>query len=411
MTSRERRIAGKRSARGGRPTRSARSEHGAIQWEQLLALFAATDLDHVIDSAFHLLAATVPCDFASAFYQRSDDGLLKERDSRGRTYDHAFMRRYVELTPALPFARANRGVRLLRTQKLLPASLVSLHASAFYRDVMRPQGWRHGAALCFWGEPAGVLPLLVATVYRSDGQPDFSEEETTRLERVHPFIDCAVNRLAERDLYRSVQDGMAMVIADESRGLAILTKDLEAVLVGAVARARCTAWLDGPGPTPDSSSTAWRLPAVLASTCHDLLHERQALLRVDPAAAGVLRRRTVHPTTPELTASVTLVPAAGVSDPTFLIELHVDTHAAPIDSRDYALTLLQRLTPAERAVAIVTAEGCSNQELADRLGKSVHAVKFLLHKIYKKSGVPGRAALAAALGTNRMRPDGLRSNS
>ena len=405
MSAHGQRIRRKRSARLDlTPQRAARFDSGAIQSERLLALFAATDLDRVIDSTFQLLAATVPCDFVSAFYQRSDDGLLKERDSRGRTYGHAFMRRYVELTPALPFARANRGVKLLRTQKLLPGSLVSLRASAFYREVMRPQGWRHGAALCFWGQPAGMLPLLVAAVYRSEGQPDFSDEEATRLERIHPFIDCAVNRLAERDLYRSVQEGMAMVIADESRGLAILSKDLEAVQVTAVARLRCTAWLNAPSQTPDPSST-WRLPAVLASTCHDLLHEWEALLRADLLRQAPFGAAPLHPTTPELTASVTLVPATGLSDPTFVIEFHVHTDVAPVGSTNQALKLLQRLTPAERAVAIVTAEGCSNQELADRLGKSVHAVKFLLHKIYQKSGVPGRAALVAALGSNRIRPD------
>ncbi|MEP7247272.1 MAG: helix-turn-helix transcriptional regulator [Gammaproteobacteria bacterium] len=67
--------------------------------------------------------------------------------------------------------------------------------------------------------------------------------------------------------------------------------------------------------------------------------------------------------------------------------------------------MLQRLTAAERAVAIAIADGCSNQELADSLGKTVHTVKFLLHKIYGKSGIPGRAALVAALRSNRKRPD------
>ena len=48
-------------------------------------------------------------------------------------------------------------------------------------------------------------------------------------------------------------------------------------------------------------------------------------------------------------------------------------------------------------MALVLAEGVSNQEIADRLEKSVDAVKFLLHCIYKKTGVPSRAALVATL--------------
>jgi DNA-binding CsgD family transcriptional regulator len=62
------------------------------------------------------------------------------------------------------------------------------------------------------------------------------------------------------------------------------------------------------------------------------------------------------------------------------------------------------MTAAERAVAMVLADGLSNQEIADRLGKTVHAVKFLLHRIYQKTGIPGRAALVAVL-RSRLTPD------
>jgi len=64
--------------------------------------------------------------------------------------------------------------------------------------------------------------------------------------------------------------------------------------------------------------------------------------------------------------------------------------------------VLQKMTAAERSVATVLADAFSNQEIADRLGKTVHAVKFLLHRIYQKTGVPSRAALVAVL---RSRPN------
>jgi DNA-binding NarL/FixJ family response regulator len=59
--------------------------------------------------------------------------------------------------------------------------------------------------------------------------------------------------------------------------------------------------------------------------------------------------------------------------------------------------ILHMLTEAQQAVAVVLLEGVSNQEIADRLAKSVDAVKFLLHGIYQKTGVSGRAALIARL--------------
>ncbi|HEX7085760.1 MAG TPA: helix-turn-helix transcriptional regulator [Vicinamibacterales bacterium] len=61
------------------------------------------------------------------------------------------------------------------------------------------------------------------------------------------------------------------------------------------------------------------------------------------------------------------------------------------------LSLPPGLTPAEREVARVLAEGLSNQEIADRLGKSVHAVKFLLHSIYARTGLGNRTQLIVAM--------------
>ena len=73
------------------------------------------------------------------------------------------------------------------------------------------------------------------------------------------------------------------------------------------------------------------------------------------------------------------------------------------DRREHRVTpersaqVLQKLTAAERAVAMIAVEGFSNQEIADQLGKSIHAVKFLLHRIYQKTGVPSRGMLSAVL--------------
>jgi hypothetical protein len=68
---------------------------------RVLALFAAKDIEALIDAAFPLLRTAVACDFTTALYRSAGKGLLNERDSRGREYDPAFMRRYAELTPAL----------------------------------------------------------------------------------------------------------------------------------------------------------------------------------------------------------------------------------------------------------------------------------------------------------------------
>src|SRR5688572_26808080 len=91
-----------------------------IRPDQLLALFAADDLDELVEAAFRVLQDTVACDFASAFYRSTAKGLLKERDSRGRETSPELMRRHVELNPAIPLAMANRGIKLMPTRTGLP---------------------------------------------------------------------------------------------------------------------------------------------------------------------------------------------------------------------------------------------------------------------------------------------------
>lgn len=395
-----------RGLKGARSTvpatrRAPRATNAPIAPGQLLALFAATDLEALIDAAFPLLRATVPCDFVSAFYRSAGNGLLKSRDSLGREYSAAHMRRHVALNPAIPFAAANRGLKILPTRVGLPGTSGELRKTAFYREIMQPEGWRHSVALCFWGAPAADFPVFVAGVNRSDGAGDFSKREITRLERVHPFIDCAVTRLHDDEAARNVIDSMAIAARGSARGFAILDRHLRLVQASPTARRMCAAWVVGAvrGRPAGDDSRGWRLPPVLGAGCCELHDEWQSAVRANPDVAGPRRSRVVHARNPALTAVITLVVsnATGLAEPSFLLELNRAVHGAALKTPDQSVPVLRRMTPAETAVALVLADGLSNQEIADRLGKSTHAVKFLLHRIYQKTGIPSRAALVAAL--------------
>lgn len=66
----------------------------------------------MIDAAFHVLQSAVASDFVSAFYRSSSKGTVKERDSRGRQYRPAFMRRSADFTLAtMPGRFASIGDR------------------------------------------------------------------------------------------------------------------------------------------------------------------------------------------------------------------------------------------------------------------------------------------------------------
>ena len=97
---------------------------------------------------------------------------------------------------------------------------------AFYREIMEPLGWRHSVALCFWGDPPAEFPIFVMSVDRSEGRRDFSADDVTALERLHPFLDSAVKRLHELDAAHAVRDGIALAVRDGARGVAILDQNL-----------------------------------------------------------------------------------------------------------------------------------------------------------------------------------------
>ena len=57
---------------------------------------------------------------------------------------------------------------------------------------------------------------------------------------------------------------------------------------------------------------------------------------------------------------------------------------------------IEVLSPREREVAALVAAGLANKEIAVRLGIALSTVKDHLHRILRKTGLPNRAAVAAA---------------
>ena len=193
-----------------------------VRPEQLLAVVAAADLDALTNAAFRALATAVACDCVSVFYQSAGDHLLQERDSRGRHYGAQFTDLHSRLSPAIPIALANPGIKLVPTRTGLPQDDAELRKSDFYRKIMRVQGWRHAVALCFWDGPPPQTPVLVFTVKRAEGAADFSDEDLADLETMHAFIEPTVRRLREHATASAVVDAMATPLRHDERGVVVL---------------------------------------------------------------------------------------------------------------------------------------------------------------------------------------------
>jgi DNA-binding CsgD family transcriptional regulator len=90
--------------------------------------------------------------------------------------------------------------------------------------------------------------------------------------------------------------------------------------------------------------------------------------------------------------------AAPLSMPLFLVRLeHLEAPRGPSAGGADPLPAIARLSPREREVALLVGQGCSNEEVAHRLGKSVLTVKKQLRSVYGKLDLPTRGRLIALL--------------
>jgi DNA-binding CsgD family transcriptional regulator len=100
--------------------------------------------------------------------------------------------------------------------------------------------------------------------------------------------------------------------------------------------------------------------------------------------------------------------SVGVFQPSFLVEFYSERRGGSAAREPGAMTLPRQLTKAESEVARLLLQGLTNKEIADKLAKSVQAVKFLLHRVYQKTAVPNRAAFVAAFRARPNSPRGTR---
>jgi DNA-binding CsgD family transcriptional regulator len=240
--------------------------------------------------------------------------------------------------------------------------------------------WCEFVHLAFWHESS---PQAVFSIRRSSRQSRFSAAELAFLESLYPAIDAGLHRLRalEQERFKAFAFEQALsraefpIVLADARGN-VLFETLEG-------RRRCDHWVRESG----GRSKAQELPEDLLTAVH-------ARHSAEPSESPQSLRHSVN-----AEMSVTIESScfgSGVR----LQPCYVLTFAATDErsrSRQRASEVLGRLSPRERRVALLVAEGLRNEEIAQRLSRSRRTVESQLNAIFGKLGLVCRAQLVKAL--------------
>jgi DNA-binding CsgD family transcriptional regulator len=366
-----------------------------VQWDPLvLNLHKAVDADTFWKYLQELLGAIFPHQSIIAALRATGDSPPVFYHSHHRSHHtSAWFTETLMIHPCYAYLMAHPGRPVLRLSEVLTPEVIDDHP--FHRQVMVKEGWRHGLAFVFWKD--GMIRALIP-VNRSAEMEDFSDEDVAMAEWLHPQIEVALHRIL--DLCALVEDfsSLTSYVKDLPLPTLRLSWDLKLVYCNRAAREMLHEWTSGrdSGQKPPGSVRA-KVPAALRLACAALKDKILAGDQPDwPPVKLPPPIRVDHPEGFPLTASIRpLLPGGGVLDnPCFWIHLEKQDS---VSSAELNLSALKLLTPAERKVAELVVMGLTNEEIGEKIHRSLSTVKAHLHSAFAKLGVSNRASLIARL--------------
>ena len=369
------------------------NRRGAVR--PMLDLQSALDLESFWRANLQLLQSVLPHHSCSLML-----GIVDFEPQEGRHFvahgQDSGNQPLTSLSIARPFLAAHPHVKMYTYTEILQED-----PRARQRRVERERhyrGWDEIVHLAFWD---GAHPEAVLSIRRSVEQGEFLPEEREFLASLHPVIDAGLRRLRAFEGERGRRLCMERFIAGLPLPVMFLGPDRALQFATQEAFDLCAAWNFGYEEARlMNTRRCFRLPEPIAEACARLTDIWDSAVHGD-AAVGLESARVEHREIGGLGAKV------DVSQPfkgslvrpgfwvTFASERNLDGASPQLKAG--AVHHLQFLTPSERRVALLVAEGLRNHDVARQLGKSPRTVDFQLNAIYRKLGVASRTELARLL--------------
>lgn len=349
-----------------------------------LALQRAIDLESVWQASRHLLEDALPHHSCSLML-----GIDNFQPSTAR--HHVVQSQRVDYVPATslavsrPFLTANPEVSLYTYSQI-----VSQDPQALQRRIAQDEPleeWAEFVHLAFWDH---ARPMAVMSIRRSSSQPRFSGDELAFLEQIHPVIDAGLYRLRALEFERARSVAMQQMLCGGPTPSLLFDADGNIVFATDSAIGLWQRW-----------NHAEATPAArrAKSQRHGDAEDPGAGDAVLPGLVGQCpvegSRRLRHPRIPGFTALIEPVRVQGsvLSRPVYGMLTFIECPPSADDTRSSTDPMLERLSPSERKVALLVAEGLRNNEIAERLCRSRRTVESQLNSIYGKCNVQSRTQL------------------
>lgn len=282
-----------------------------------------------------------------------------------------------KVSPTPEYLRQHPGKRIFGTNDLM-AVAGHWEQSPYFRNVMAVEGWNSLKCLTYWNNSN---PVAMVVVRKGNGQHDFTSDEAELLEELYGHFETALRRVRHVQEERTVQRALAESLQDSKSGILVLDAAMSPVFRNREILEACLKWNYGPAAARTyGSKKAFAIPAEVIETC-------EALAAGTVAGPAILMK----PNLPTLKISLLSALESNLTSPQFLI------HSRPAAGATAPSCQLNQLTPREREVALAVADGSSNLEIAQALGKTEFTVKAQLLSIFRKLQIRRRSQLAALL--------------
>ena len=353
----------------------------------LLALHAAVDGESVWQAGLAVLGEAMPAfhyvmGLASAgmkpFMLRTTLSVPDESD---------YWERLNQVAPLEQVVKRFVGEKISRMSDTVPFILIRL--TPFYRKFMKPEGWRYSVAMFFW---EGDRFFGQFSQNRTKAQGDFTDAEIILLSELYPHFETAIRRVVLLDRERMGRRSMEKSIQSSPLSTAVIDWDFVPLYHNLAAAEACAIWRLGHAAAK-SLKPRFELPSDIAAACQEIKEVRQQSI-INGTLNELPRRRLIsHASQPGSQVTVKLMEPDGseFSRPQFLIQFSVLRNGNSV--RD-PVQMLARLTITERKVALLAAEGISNDAIALELKTSRNTVRTHMRHIFEKLEITNRSQLA-----------------